>query len=80
MTVDRVKHIPGADNWRADLLSRKGIVEEFKNKDQSIGKFIHVELNGDKVVGLCNAKNGTNSEANFISMWLQMRQLFDSNT
>jgi ribonuclease HI len=80
VTINRVKHIAGKDNWRADLLSRKGTIRQLMEKDQLMGSFTQVQLNGDRIIQLCNPRNETNSEAEFISMWLQIRHVLESNT
>lgn len=80
VTVDRVTHISGKSNWKADFLSRNGTTKELREREQSVAYFTEVKLNGDKIIPLCNPRNKTNSDADFISVWSQIRQLFESNT
>ena len=50
VTISEVIHILAEDNWRADYLSREGILRELYEKDARLEKAQTVELNGHTVV------------------------------
>jgi hypothetical protein len=53
VTVDRVIHLLGEDNWRADYLSRGGTLKDLVAQDCSLGSPQIVDLNGDEIMRLC---------------------------
>lgn len=79
IAIDKIIHLSAADNWRTDFLSRGGTIEELIEKDPSLGTPKVVELNGDKIIKLCNPNVPTSSESDFNDFWARARCTLESS-
>jgi hypothetical protein len=75
ITISEVVHIAADDNWRADYLSRRGTMNGLYKRDNGLARVQIVELNGDKIIQLCDPKRLTTTDEEFNSFWNDMRQV-----
>ena len=66
VAVNRVVHLPAAENRRADYLSRGGSVEGLLHKDSSLKTVIDVKLNKDELIESCDSKRSTQLDCSLI--------------
>jgi hypothetical protein len=79
IAVSEIIHLAADKNWRADYLSRGGTMEGLLKKDSTLELPKIIELNQDKIIGLCDPKRLTSTEEGFNDFWFDMRRIIGTN-
>lgn len=67
--VDEVEFITSAQNWRCDALSRRGTLQNIKQKDPSFKLTKLWNLPYSDLLDLCSPHNQHTNQTDFISFW-----------
>ena len=79
VAISEVVHLAAENNWRADCLSRGGNVEGLLKRDVNLEMPKIVELNGDKIITLCDPRRVTSTDEGFNEFRFDMRQIIRTN-
>jgi hypothetical protein len=79
VSVGKVTHLSAEENWRTDLLSRGGTIEQLLLKDPELMKPKQLDIIKQKdILALCNPRREMNDEKEFRSFWIEIKEVLQS--